>query len=270
MDSLWLLITNLGRDEVFITVLALYTLLINPQGGRQVGVVFALSYLTNTALKYSLDLPRPFTADPALASAAARATAGGPGLPSGHAQMSATLWLGLAAVQGRGWWPAAALVALIAFSRLALHVHYPSDVLSGLLLGLAFALLAARVPFTPAGLSRWWPSLLIVLVSLFLPDSTARELGTGLGLLAGFLAARPIFAPPRDLSGRLVVGALGLLVTFAVYFALSALLHDLSSLPAVRVLRYALLVLVVTEGVPALLRRWLPHTPQPAPLPARA
>ena len=45
--DLWLAITNLGRDEVFIAVLALYTWLVGPQRARQLGVAFALSYLVN-------------------------------------------------------------------------------------------------------------------------------------------------------------------------------------------------------------------------------
>ncbi|MFC6658941.1 hypothetical protein [Deinococcus multiflagellatus] len=33
MDSFWLMVTNLGRDEVFIVALALYTWLVRPSGG---------------------------------------------------------------------------------------------------------------------------------------------------------------------------------------------------------------------------------------------
>ena len=38
--------------------------------------------------------------------------------------------------------PALVLALLIAFSRLYLYVHYPTDVLAGALLGVAFAFLA--------------------------------------------------------------------------------------------------------------------------------
>ena len=38
--------------------------------------------------------------------------------------------------------PALVLALLIAFSRLYLYVHYPSDVLAGALLGVAFACIA--------------------------------------------------------------------------------------------------------------------------------
>ncbi|UBV43407.1 phosphatase PAP2 family protein [Deinococcus taeanensis] len=260
MEPFLLAVTNLGRDEVFIVALALYTWLVRPSGGRDLGVAFALSYLLNTALKYGLDLPRPFQVEPGAASAAAQATAGGPGLPSGHAQMSATLWLGMAAQlrQGPVLVAAATLVALVSASRLLLHVHYPSDVIVGLLLGGAFALLAARAHFPQAQWARWVPPLVVLLAAALVPAGSPREVGAGLGLLAGFWAVRPSFAPPRDWATRLLVGALGLVLVFGVYFALGALPEALKDLGLVRALRYALLVLMAVEVVPAVLRRWLP------------
>ncbi|MBB5233448.1 phosphatase PAP2 family protein [Deinococcus budaensis] len=260
METFWLAVTNLGRDEVFIVVLALYTWLVNPRGGRDLGVAFALSYLVNTALKYGLDLPRPFTNDPGAASEAARATAGGPGLPSGHTQMAATLWGGVAAQLNRrgAWLVALPLIALIAVSRLALNVHYPSDVVVGLLLGAVFALLAARGVFAQWGVWRWAIPAIFLTIAAFLPAGTGREYGVALGLLAGFWFVRPDFTPPRDLAGRLTVGVLGLLLVFAVFFGLGALPDAVKDGGLVRALRYAALVWVAAEGVPLVLRRWLP------------
>lgn len=262
MDAFWLAVTNLGRDEVFIVALTLYTLLVNPQGGRNLGVAFAASYLVNSALKYGLNLPRPFTSQPELASEAAKATAGGPGLPSGHAQMGATLWWGMAAQLRRPWfWVLAlALVALIAASRLILHVHYLADVVTGLLLGLAFALAAAQPKYPDSPLGRWLP-LGALLLALFIPMSAPREYSVGLGLLAGFWTSRPTFGPPTTWAGRLIVGVVGLLVVFAVYFLLGALPHSIKDISVVRALRYALLILVVMHAVPSLLRPWLPPMP---------
>ncbi|QFP76355.1 phosphatase PAP2 family protein [Deinococcus sp. AJ005] len=265
MESFWLAVTNLGRDEVFIVVLALYTWLWNPAGGRNLGVVFAGSYLVNSALKYGLNVPRPFASDPGLVSEAARATAGGPSLPSGHAQMSATLWAGIAMqVRRPGMWVAAAvLIALISVSRLALHVHFPSDVMVGLLLGGIAAAVAGRVAFPDAGTWRWAVPVVALLIATVLPAGTPREFGTGLGLFAGFWYARPNFAPPRDLAGRLIVGVLGLLMVFIVFFGLGALPSAIKDIGLVRALRYAVLVVVAVEVVPAVLRRWLPHMTPP-------
>lgn len=264
-ESFWLLVTALGRDEVFIVLLALYSWLVRPAGMRQLGVAFALSYLANSLLKYGLNLPRPFMADPAVASAAAKATAGGPGLPSGHAQLGATLWLGAAGQLSarqpgrRGfWWVAALVVLLVSLSRLVLGVHYPADVLAGLLLGLGFAALAAlpgvRLPW------NYWLPVLALLLAAVLPASTPREFPVGLGLLAGFWLLRRRFRPPVSWGPRLGVAVIGLLLVFAVYFGLSLLLPaSIRDAGLGRAVRYLLLVLMAGEGVPRLLRFWLPE-----------
>ncbi|AZI41948.1 phosphatase PAP2 family protein [Deinococcus psychrotolerans] len=262
LESFWLLITALGNDLIFIAVLALYGWLVRPSGIRALGVAFALSYLTNSLLKYGLNLPRPFANDPSVASAAAQATAGGPGLPSGHAQMSAALWGGVAAQLRRPWvWAVCLLlVALIAASRLALHVHYPSDVLVGLLLGAIFAGLAGA-GLTGRGLfahTFWWPLALLV-VACLLPSSLPDEYSRGLGILAGFWFAAPRYLPPSCWVGRIGVAVIGLLTVLAVYLALGALAGLLPTVldgPA-RAIRYFALVWVAIGGVPQLLKIWL-------------
>ena len=53
---------------------------------------------------------------------------------------------------------AGALVVLVAFARVALNVHYVSDVVAGAGLGVAWTALAAHlVLFRPAGVSAWRP-----------------------------------------------------------------------------------------------------------------
>jgi len=270
-ESFWLAVTTLGRDEVFIVILALYSWLVNPAGMRRLGVAFSLSYLSNTLLKYGLNLPRPFASDPTVASAAAQAGAGGPGLPSGHAQMSATVWLGMGwqlASSGRGtpwlWGLCTAFTLLVALSRLVLGVHYPADVLVGLLLGTAFAwLAAARVPWQRWSLLGWnvWVPLAAVVIAAFLPAGTPREDSAGLGLLAGFWLLRREFLAPTNWGARLGVAVAGLVLVFAVYFGLSAVLPPtIRDSGLGRALRYALLVLMAGEGVPRLLKMWLPRS----------
>ncbi len=268
-ESLWLALTALGSDLSFIVLLALYGWLVHPGGLRSLGVAFALSYLVNSALKYGLNLPRPFTADSGVAGAAAQATAGGPGFPSGHAQLSATLWLGAAAQLRRPWvWAACLIVVLlIAASRLALRVHYPSDVLGGLLLGALFAALAASGERPRLLAANWWLPVGLLVVAFLLPGRLPDEYSRGLGLLAGFWAAVPRYSPPSTWTGRVGVAVIGLAVLLAVYLALGALsglLPDALGNPA-RALRYFVLVLVAVQGIPALLKPWL--KPQASALP---
>ena len=262
-EGFWLALTLLGRDEVYIVVLALYAWLINPVGMRALGVAFSVSYLVNTALKYGLNLGRPFLERPDVASDAARATAGGSGFPSGHAQITATLWLGMAWqlwAQRRArwvWWVAGTVTLLVALSRLVLGVHYPLDVLAGLLLGLIFAGLAlASLPLTLAW--KWGVPLLALLVAVFVPATAPREYAVGLGLLAGFWLLQVPFHAPQGPGVKLLVAVVGLIVVFAVYFGLSAVLPAaVRDAGLGRALRYALLVLVAGEGVPRIFGRWM-------------
>jgi membrane-associated phospholipid phosphatase len=96
--------------------------------------------LLDTIVKEAVDRPRPSLVDPV-------ATAHGKSFPSGHA-MSSTFTYGALVlvflpVIGRRYRPvvvagAALLVLAICFSRLALGVHYITDVVGGVVLGLAW------------------------------------------------------------------------------------------------------------------------------------
>lgn len=107
--------------------------------------------LLDSVVKVAVNRPRPSLVDPV-------ATAHGKSFPSGHAMSSTIVYGALLLVflpvvaqrlrpvlVGAG----AALVAAIGFSRLALGVHYISDVLGGYVLGLAW--LAASI----AAFSTW-------------------------------------------------------------------------------------------------------------------
>ena len=62
--------------------------------------------------------------------------------PSGHTLSSA---IGATVLTGTDWrfgWAAIPLAVLMAFSRLYLYVHFPSDVLAGAVLGVGIGLLA--------------------------------------------------------------------------------------------------------------------------------
>ena len=252
-ESLWLAITSLGRDEVFIVVLALYTWLVSPRGARALGVAFAFSYLANTLLKLGLNEPRPFFSNPGLASPAAQATAAGPGLPSGHTQMNATLWFGMALQQGRRWlwWVAALLVALVGLSRIVLGVHFLSDVLAGLLLGAFFAWgVTWRVPR-----SIWAGAAALALALL----PALGEYSGGLAILAAFLVSRLAYRAPSGWGARVLVGVVGLLLTFAVYLGFRVVPAELRHSGAGNAIRLFLSALVVTELVPLLFRRVMPR-----------
>ena len=65
--------------------------------------------------------------------------------PSGHTAASFAAVFALKAAGSPLWKPALAVAVVIAFSRLYLYVHWPSDVLAGVLLGAAVGWAGAKL-----------------------------------------------------------------------------------------------------------------------------
>ncbi|KAB2854379.1 MAG: phosphatase PAP2 family protein [Sphingopyxis terrae] len=114
-------------------------------GGRRpaLAIVAAVLFanITSSLLKAAFDRPRPdLIAHLEHVSSAS--------YPSGHATSAAALYLTLALLAPVQWrratWALAVLmIGLTGLSRIMLGVHWPSDIVGGMLLGAAFALTAA-------------------------------------------------------------------------------------------------------------------------------
>jgi len=140
-------ITMLGSVQTLLAVVIVTTGFLLAHGPRAFllpsWVAFLGSEITTWSGKFALNRTRPeFLYD---------VTASSPSFPSGHAANALAVYGIVAYVIARDLGPtralhvyywALALVLLIAASRVMLHVHYPSDVLAGLLVGTFWLLLA--------------------------------------------------------------------------------------------------------------------------------
>lgn len=122
---------------------AVYLALVGRRGESALTVVVAVGVLLlNSSLKEFFDRPRPLVFE--------RPEVAGSSFPSGHAMSSMAIYVALGIMLARlaPTWSARAfamgstvvLALLVAFSRMYLGVHYPTDVAAGALLGLAWAL----------------------------------------------------------------------------------------------------------------------------------
>lgn len=150
----WLLalvraLTHFG-DPVVVTALAVVGAIGLYVAGRRRAAIYlllvrAVAVVAAFVLKEAVRRARPVLPHPV-------AHASGFSFPSGHALGSAAAYASLALVLGGRWAPrpvrvlvAIVVPAVVATTRVLLGVHFPSDVVAGLVLGWAVALLTAAV-----------------------------------------------------------------------------------------------------------------------------
>lgn len=151
LDTVMPLITRLGNGGIFWIALAV--LLLIPRKTRKLGAAMAIAMLLdlllcNLLLKPLVARTRPFALrDVALLIEAPHDYS----FPSGHTAVSFAAAGALSFMKARGSRPALILASLIGLSRLYLYVHFPTDVLGGVLVGLFCgffgAYLTKKLPF---------------------------------------------------------------------------------------------------------------------------
>ncbi len=149
LDAVMPYITKLADDGIFWIILALVLLFFKKT--RKVGAIMGVALVFglifgNLMLKPLIARIRPYDFNPDAMNFLLVDTLSDFSFPSGHT---------LASFEGAGvlmfthkktlGYPALIIAFIIAFSRLYLYVHYPLDVLAGMILGILFAYLAYRL-----------------------------------------------------------------------------------------------------------------------------
>lgn len=152
MDTVMPVITALGNGGLFwIAIGLIFTM---KKQTRLMGICMLTAMFfevlsCNVILKPLIARPRPFTADPSrilLIPAPADYS-----FPSGHTAVSFAAASAVFSIGKKKLGLVFGIMAvLIAFSRLYLYVHYPTDVLAGMVIGILCGLAASKiVPMIP-------------------------------------------------------------------------------------------------------------------------
>lgn len=140
-----------NHGEIWILSAAILLLL---RRQRKYGVSAACALILdlvacNMLLKPLIGRARPFPLRPDLPLLVP--PPGDASFPSGHTASAFAVVFALRTAGSPLWLPALALAVLTAFSRLYLYVHWPSDILGGILLGAAVGWAGAELAKTAYG-----------------------------------------------------------------------------------------------------------------------
>ena len=159
LTPFWKVITFLGNGGWFWLVLAAGLLVYKKT--RSTGIAALLSIaagflITNVLLKNIVARPRPFDAYTEIIPLITKPTDFS--FPSGHTTASFAM-VGVALLRCRlvTFMPILALAMLIAFSRIYLRVHYLTDVIAGMILGLTCGICSVLIFNTVVPM--WFPGV---------------------------------------------------------------------------------------------------------------
>jgi len=145
LDMLMPIITKLGSGGMIWIALAIVLLITRRYRWAGAAMLFALALdvvVSNIILKPLVARIRPCDVNTAVQLLIARPT--DYSFPSGHTAASFAATFALYFSRKKLWIPAIGLAVLISFSRLYLYVHYPTDILAGVMIGIIMGFLGFR------------------------------------------------------------------------------------------------------------------------------
>jgi len=261
LDGFFCAVTYLGSEEAYLGLIIIVYLCVSRRLGFRLLMIFALSAYAVSVLKELFATERPFVMHPDIVHPLALSTADGYSMPSGHALLATVVW-GYIALQlrSRRWRLAAlAVIPLVSFSRVYLHVHWPADVLAGIAIGAGLLVVYVKVlAFTERRELRLSPvvsgAVLAMTAALLYtcgrhlangPPAAGALLGGGLGYLAlGYVGGYTEQASP---AGQSIKAVSAVAVLLAARYLLRSLLGPA---PWAELLTYMTLAFVGTFGLP--------------------
>ncbi|GHU72014.1 phosphatidic acid phosphatase [Spirochaetia bacterium] len=264
-------VTNFGAAPIYISLIIMTFWCFDEKKGVRLTLAIMASTWINLGLKAALHQPRPFWNewDPKVGMIHESSN----GFPSGHAQMSLTLWTIIASwSKKKSFYAIAILISLlVGFSRIYLGVHFPTDLFGGWILGAlvltAYFLLADKIEaaLIKGGMriQMYAAAAAAFIMILYRPSaelliSGAVVLGTGIGysLTCHYLhfSAAPCFgrtglALVLTRFARAILGLLGAVLVFLILGRLDPGANS-SYYQLFFFLRYVILALWIFTGAP--------------------
>lgn len=260
-DGFFTLVTMSAEETFFIVLAAWFMWCQNKQLAHSVGLAFLTSTVFNPTLKSLFAVERPIGV--AGVESMRVHTAEGYAFPSGHTQGATSFWFAFWLYLKTPWVAVVSfsMIALVAFSRLYLGVHWFTDVIGGVVFGIIWVFFVSTLfqYLQSKGKEVWlWCIVLPFFVPFFVyPDNAplAVSLGASVGFLAGYFVDK--HALRYGVKGVWWQQALKLVLGLAVLIALKEGLKWVLVLDEhyADLLRYMVIGFWLTAGAPWLFQR---------------
>ena len=218
-------VTMLGEEIIIVFLVAVLYFCIDKLFAQKLLYTLLTSIGINGIVKNLVKFPRPFSTGKI--TCVREGTATGYSFPSGHTQSFATTSTTIAKKVKKVWVAiiVGILIALVAFSRLYLGAHYPSDVVVGAVLGITIAIVGS-ILFDKIKNKKWLylGTILIelpfVIFFLITPDVEYEDFFKTFGMIVGFLLAVMFEEKHAPLEYNIGTGKKALRVLIGVALAL--------------------------------------------------
>ncbi len=231
-------VSDIFGSILLVVIFLLIYWLVDKEKGRAIGFTFITSTLVNNLIKGFVNRKRPFEYENKgylrkLQNSTLSDGATGTSFPSGHTQNSSALYVSvMLEYPGKRFKGLTVVLAILIFSvaisRLYLGVHFPSDVLVGLVIGIAISFI---IVYLHHRLGKKCFYLYILFCIVFLPclffERFGRDFIKSYGLLVGFTLGTILEEKTVDFHCRVSFGrklirlVIGLVIVGGAYLVYS-------------------------------------------------
>jgi len=260
LDVFFQMVTMTGEEYFYIIAAAIIFWCVNKKFGYKLGFALLTSTIVNTVLKDIVNAARPIGV-PGIRSLRLQ-TATGQSFPSGHTQGATTFWVSWIVQLKSKWIYIVGITAilLVGFSRLYLGVHYPIDIVGGMVVGTIWVFISNYIFEYADSREKKWILMLIVVPMLFgmifIKEKTYYTIsGTVLGFYIGYILESNYVQ--YDVRNTKVAQLMKLVFGLTILITLRSTLKVILPVSMVAdFFRYFVIGLWITVGAPSIFKKF--------------